>query len=119
MVRIDARPRRKNAPRPDWKVAKSFHQWLRGRQCAADGYGHCEGIMHAAHVDHGGDKGMGTKVSDRFAIPLCAGHHNRQHSRGWPTFERECLGGKSAVAMSEAYWNAWPGRAQWEVEHVR
>lgn len=70
--------------------------------------------MTAAHVDHAGDKGMGTKVSDRFAIPLCMGHAMRQHNRGWQTFEAECLGGKSAVAMAEAYWNAWPGRIEWE-----
>jgi hypothetical protein len=70
--------------------------------------------MEAAHVDHGGDKGMGTKVSDKNAIPLCSGHHGRQHQRGWLTFERECLAGKSAVDLAVAYWTAWPGRAAWE-----
>ena len=38
----------------------------------------------------------------------------RQHSRGWLTFEAECLGGKSAVAMADAYWTAWPGRIEYE-----
>lgn len=117
MMRVNISPRRKNAPRPAWKVAEGFRKWLRGRPCAADGYGLCEGRMEAAHVDHAGDKGIGTKASDRFCIPLCSGHHARQHSRGWKTFERECLGGKSAVAMSEAYWNAWPGRVAWEREN--
>ena len=70
--------------------------------------------MQSAHVDHAGDKGTGTKVSDRFCIPLCDGHHRRQHSKGWRTFEAECLGGKSAIALSEAYWSAWPGRHAWE-----
>ena len=116
-MRVNVKPRRQNAPRPAWKVARSYPQWLRGRPCAADGYGHCEGTMEAAHVDHGGDKGMGTKASDRFAIPLCSGHHRRQHMRGWMTFEAECLGGKSAVAMADAYWTAWPGRIEWEREH--
>jgi len=119
MLRVDTRPRKRNAPRPAWKVAKSFHQWLRGRPCAADGYGLCEGVMQAAHVDHGGDKGMSTKASDRFAIPLCAGHHARQHNRGWQTFESECLGGKPATALADAYWHAWPGRAEWERENAR
>lgn len=118
-MRVNVSPRKQNAPRPAWKVAKAFHQWLRGRPCAADGYGLCDGVMQAAHVDHAGDKGMGTKVSDRFALPLCAGHHHRQHLRGWATFERECLGGKSAVAMADAYWSAWPGRHQWEIENGR
>lgn len=113
-MRVNVRPRHQNAPRPAWKVATSYLAWLRGRPCAADGYGLCDGRMEAAHVDHAGDKGVGTKVSDRFALPLCSAHHARQHSRGWKTFEAECLGGKSAVAMADAYWNAWPGRYQWE-----
>ena len=113
-MRVNTKPRRKNAPRANWRVAKSYHQWLRGRPCAADGYGLCEGALQAAHVDHAGGKGMGLKVADRHAIPLCAGHHARQHNHGWKTFESECLGGKSAVAMSDAYWSAWPGRIEWE-----
>lgn len=116
-MKIDIRPRRRNAPRPAWKVADSFRQWLRGRPCAADAYGHCDGRMVAAHVDHAGDKGMGTKVADRHCIPLCDGHHKRQHARGWATFERECLGGKPAVALADAYWRAWPGRSEWEREN--
>ena len=115
---VNTAPRRKNAPRPAWKVAESFKQWLRGRPCAADGHGLCDGRFVAAHVDHAGDKGMGTKASDRHCIPLCDGHHKRQHSRGWKTFEAECLGGKSAVAMAAAYWRAWPGRVAWERDHA-
>lgn len=114
MLRVDTRPRKRNSPRPAHKSARGFLQWLRGRPCAADGYGLCDGIMTAAHVDHAGDKGMGTKVSDKFAIPLCLGHAMRQHQRGWMTFEAECLAGKSAVAMADAYWRAWPGRHAWE-----
>lgn len=113
-MRVNTAPRRPNAPRQPWRVAESYKQWLRGRPYAADGHGLCEGRIVAAHVDHAGDKGMGLKVADRHCIPLCDGHHNRQHNRGWLTFETECLRGKSAVAMAEAYWNAWPGRAEWE-----
>ena len=115
-MRIDASPRRKNSPRPAWRVAESYKQWLRGRNCAADHDGLCDGVMQAAHVDHAGGKGMGVQVADMHCIPLCAGHHARQHNRGWMTFEKECLGGKSAVALAAAYWTAWPGRAQWERE---
>lgn len=106
-MRVDTRPRHKNAGRPPEKSCRGFLQWIRGRKCAADGFGLCDGRIVAAHVDHAGDKGMGTKASDRFAIPLCDGHHKRQHNKGWHTFERECLGGKSAVAMSDAYWFDW------------
>lgn len=116
-MRVNTAPRKRNAPRPAWKVATAYLKWLRGRSCAADGV-FCDGYMEAAHVDHAGDKGMGTKVSDRHAIPLCAAHHARQHTRGWKTFEAECLGGKSAVAMADAYWNAWPGRIAWERDNA-
>ncbi len=116
-MRVNVAPRHTNAPRPAWKVARSYLAWLRGRQCAADGNGLCDGRIEAAHVDHAGEKGIGTKVSDRHAIPLCHDHHNRQHTRGWLTFEKECLGGKSAVAMAAAYWSAWPGRFAWERDH--
>lgn len=112
-MRVNVSPRRKNAPRPAWKVATSFLQWLRGRPCAADGI-HCEGRIEAAHVDHAGGKGMATKVADRWAIPLCSGHHRRQHNRGWHTFEKECLHGRSAIAMADAYWHEWPGRIEYE-----
>lgn len=116
-MRVDTRPRHQNAPRPAHKSARGFLQWLRGRKCAADGYGLCEGRIEAAHVDHAGGKGVGLKVADRHCIPLCEGHHRRQHNRGWRTFEAECLAGKSAVAMADAYWEAWPGRAAWEREN--
>lgn len=106
------KPRHKNSPRPAWRVAEAFKQWL-----PADGYGLCEGRMEAAHVDHAGGKGVGLKVADRHCIPLCEDHHRRQHRRGWQTFEAECLAGKSAIGIAEAYWLAWPGRAAWEREH--
>ena len=112
-MRVDTRARKKNAPRAAWRVAESYKQWLRGRHCAADGV-FCEGRIEAAHVDHAGGKGIGLKVADKHCIPLCSAHHARQHSRGWLTFEKECLGGKSAVAMALAYWNEWPGRIEWE-----
>jgi hypothetical protein len=99
-------------------VAESYKKWLRGRPCAADGV-YCGGKVIAAHVDHAGGKGMGLKVADRYCIPLCDAHHTRQHNKGWHTFEGECLGGKSAVAMADAYWNAWPGRIEWERENER
>ena len=114
MLRVDTSPRRKKSPRPAWRVAESFKQWVRGRPCAADGYGLCDGRMEAAHVDHAGGKGMSLKVADRHCIPLCQDHHRRQHNRGWQTFEAECLGGKSAVALAHAYWSKWPGRRDWE-----
>jgi hypothetical protein len=112
---VDVRPRKRNAPRPKEKSARGFLQWVRGRVCAAASWGDCSGKVEAAHVDYAGDKGMGTKVSDKFAIPLCAYHHHLQHNNGWKWFDRVMLGaeGQGLKAAGE-YWRAWPGRAAWE-----
>lgn len=55
---------------------------------------------------------MGTKASDRFAIPLCAGHHRAQHARGWKTFE--FAKSIDAKGLAQIYWQSWPGRIAWE-----
>lgn len=78
--------------------------------------GLCQGPMVAAHVDHAGGKGVGTKVADRHCIPLCDWHHHDQHLKGWRTFEAG-LRGKDAIVLAEAYWLAWPGRIAWEAKH--
>jgi hypothetical protein len=51
---------------------------------------------------------MGTKVSDRFAVPLCNEHHAEQHRAGWKTFQTSHQ--FDALKAAEAYWRAWPGR---------
>jgi hypothetical protein len=120
-MRIDARPRKRNSPRPVEKSAPGFLQWLRGRDCLVATHGsvghpaECEGKIEAAHVDYAGGKGIGTKVADRHAIPLCSLHHRLQHDKGWGTFEAKYLGisGFACVAAS-AFWKAWPGRWAWE-----
>lgn len=113
-MRVDTRPRKRNAPRPAEKSAPGFLQWLRGRDCLAMA-GDCHGKIEAAHVDYAGGKGMGTKVADRFAIPLCSHHHRLQHNNGWPWFDITILkmagAGESAASQ---YWRAWPGRIAWE-----
>lgn len=115
MMRIDTRPRKRNSPRPASKSARSFLQWLRGRCCVCIACGECQGKVEAAHVDYAGDKGMGTKVSDQFAIPLCSLHHRLQHSKGWPWFDRVKLGAdRQALRVAGEYWRAWPGRIAWE-----
>lgn len=112
VVRINTRPRHGNARRPAEKSATGFLQWLRGRPCFIEWNGDCEGKMEAAHVDHAGGKGMGTKVADRHAIPLCAGHHRSQHAKGWRPFEDAFE--FDAVKVAAKYWQAWPGRVAWE-----
>ena len=114
-MRIDTSPRHKNAPRPAEKSAPAFLQWLRGRSCAVapTNREECSARIEAAHTYGAGDKGMSTKNSDRYAIPLCSAHHAEQHARGWKTFERD-YGISSAPLLAEQYWRAWPGRLAWE-----
>jgi hypothetical protein len=116
------RNRHRNAPRPAWKVEESFRKWLRGRPCflARHPLGGCGLVpgrkpVESAHVDHGGDKGAGTKASDRFCIPLCPAHHDEQGGKtgpfrlrgGWPTFEAKY--GFNALQIADEYWRLWKG----------
>jgi hypothetical protein len=71
--------------------------------------------MVAAHVDYAAKgtveaKGAGTKVADRWAIPLSWLCHTLQHEKGWPWFDANILGGAQAgEKMAAAYWQAWKG----------
>ena len=104
--------RHKNAGRPAEKRAPRYLQWLRGRRCFLHDKGGCAGKMEAAHVDHAGGKGIGTKVADKFAVPMCSHHHSESHRIGRNTFEaRHRI---NLLAAAEAYWRAWPGRIQYE-----
>lgn len=119
---INVSSRRKNAPRPAWKVATAYLQWLRGRPCYLANKGGCgfadpprNTPIEAAHVDVAGGKGMGTKVADQYAIPLCQRHHDEQHGKigsfsqrgGWKTFQVKY--GFDAVKVAGEYWRAWKG----------
>ncbi len=108
------RPRKQNSHRADEsKRCPQYLQWLRGRKCAID-TPECGWNIEAAHCDHGGDKGMSTKPSDRFAIPLCGRHHDRQHTLGRKTFEARYK--IDMLALAAEYWRAWPGRVAFEAK---
>lgn len=110
MIRINTKPRHKNAGRPAHKRAPGYLQWLRGRKCLVDE--ECNDRIEAAHVDYGGDKGMGTKPSDKWAVPLCAHHHRQQHTIGIRSFE--AMHKLDLIEAAKSYWQAWPGRIAWE-----
>ena len=114
------KPRKQNSHKADaWKRCPQFLQWLRGRPCLLVDRGGCDGKIVAAHVDYAGGKGMGTKVPDMHAVPMCGGfhgHHAAQHAWGWKTFEANFK--INALEAAKAYWQAWPGRRQWENEHL-
>lgn len=105
-MRIDVRPRHRNAPRPAWKVATAFHQWLRGRPCFVAYRGGCEGKIEAAHTPDPMSKGMSTKAADHNAIPLCRFHHQLHTSKGWSAIG---LTRDTAQTASGSYWRLWKG----------
>ncbi len=110
------RARKRNSPRPEWQVAESYKQWLRGRPCACGGRNpRCFGRIQAAHGPHKASKGTSTKAADRWAMPLSeVCHIETQHKQGWQKFATKYLGGRDPVQLAEDYWRAWPGRAKWE-----
>src|SRR5688500_16594270 len=104
-MRVDTRPRKRNAPHPAWKVAKAYHQWLRGRPwllAGAEG----EGGMEAEHTPEHGSKDIDTKAADHNAIPLCHEHHKHHTDKGWSAIG---LTRESARATAARYWQAWKG----------
>lgn len=105
-MRIDTRPRKRNAPRPAWKVEKAYLQWLRGRPCLLALTGECEGKMEAAHTPDPASKGVGTKAADRNAIPLCQHHHRLHTTKGWSAIG---LSRETAQDAAASYWRAWKG----------
>jgi hypothetical protein len=116
------RPRkREKAKAFDPKRCEPFLKWLRKLPCMLADRGGCDGRIVPAHVDYAGDKGIGTKVSDRYAVPMCngfQGHHQLQHSVGWATFEANFK--VNALEASAAYWRHWlttPEGREWEREH--
>jgi len=104
-MRVNTSPRKRNAPRPAWKVATAYLQWLRGRPCMMAG-AECDGRMEAAHTPDPGSKGMGTKAADKNAIPLCHHHHLMHTAKGWSAIG---LTRDTAMTAADAYWKAWKG----------
>jgi hypothetical protein len=114
-MKLDLRPRKRNAGRPSDKSAPQFLQWIRRLPCVFADTGKCEGKIEAMHLDFAGGKGMGTKVADRYSVPACSGHHSRQHLKGWVTFLREVGTTKEALlAAADKLWRTWPGLFKWE-----
>lgn len=114
---IRARITKKAKPegkRPPAKSARKFLKWVaEEHNCILHGTGKCQGIVMACHWDEAGDKGMGTKVSDSWSLPMCAYHHDEQTNvLAWPKFQAKY--GFDAREMCEKLWRDWPGRHLWE-----
>ena len=117
MLKYSTRPRRQNAKDPAGKRCEPFLKWLRTRECILSSTGECKGKVRACHWDEAGDKGMATKVSDKFSLPMCDEHHRIQTDvAGWPHFQTQY--GFKAGEVCAAFWAAWHGRAAWEAKHA-
>ena len=119
LTRKSFMPRKRAKARSfDPKRCEPYLRWLRRLPCVLDGRGGCSGRIVAAHVDYAGDKGMATKVSDRYAVPMCDGHHTVQHGWGWKSFESNFR--IDTLELSKAYYDEWlktPAGREWEREH--
>lgn len=115
--RLDTGKRHQNAVDPAGKRCEPYLAWLRKtRKCILEYTGECRGKVRACHWDEAGDKGVATKVSDKWSLPMCDGHHEEQTDvLSWPRFQLKY--GFSAREVCAAFWFKWPGRAKWEAEH--
>jgi hypothetical protein len=98
--------KRERVKQPDPKRCPPYIKWLRRLPCFLSHHDkphRCEGTVQACHFDPWGDKGMGTKVSDMAAMPMCAaGHIEQTDILGWPDFQRKYeFDGRDVVT---AYW---------------
>lgn len=106
------KPRRVNSGRQhDGKRFPKHLRWIRSLPCLLDGRHECEGRIEAAHVDRAGGKGVGLKVSDQHAVPLCSGAHRSYHS-GPLSFEKKW--GLNLVDAAAEYARNSPSRHEWE-----
>ena len=60
---------------------------------------------HAHHIRYAQQRGLGLKVSDEFTVPLCAIHHNENHSTG---DERRWWADRKIdpLVVAESLWNS-------------
>jgi hypothetical protein len=111
-AKLSTKRKHRNAGRPAEKDAPGFLSWIRQRPCILDNTGECVGKVRACHWDEAGDKGMATKVADKWALPMCDGHHAEQTDvLGWPKFQIKYR--FKAEAFCTQLWQAWPGRIAW------
>lgn len=111
-ARLDTKKRIRNAGRPAHKDAPGFLRFVRQFPCILADSGECWGKIRACHWDEAGDKGMGTKVSDRYSLPMCDGHHAEQTDvLGWPEFQKKYR--FDPREFCDRLWNKWPGRIAW------
>lgn len=82
--------------RQRWR-SKEFLKFVRGLPCSVP---HC--TRHNIEAAHFGPRGLGTKVHDCLAIPLCQEHHRDAHQsgRGWVYYESVMLWQNQTMAAA-------------------
>lgn len=103
--------------REDSRVASLGHcQWVRGHDCTIAGKpGHeCLGRIEAHHLQsyRAIEGGMGRKVGDDKAVPLCSAAHMSVHGLGQPQFEKAHKVDLEKIAAE--LWKRSPHRVKWE-----
>lgn len=74
-------------PKPRRERDEDYLKWIRAQKCAVS-FGYTCSDVDAHHVRELGQGGIGTKPSDRRAIPLCREAHQNYHLWGRDVFER-------------------------------
>jgi hypothetical protein len=74
-------------PRPTRIRDEKYLAWIREQPCLVTMHKPCDDI-EAHHIRRNGKSGVGTKPSDRRAVPLCASLHRWYHERGHSEFQR-------------------------------
>ena len=78
-----SRPLARSKPRPNLRGRVQHVAFVRRIPCLTCGKA---APSEAAHVRTGTDGGVGVKPGDRYAVPLCAACHAKQHRIGELTF---------------------------------
>ena len=84
---------------------KDYLSWLHELPCLCSGP-MCEGPIEAAHISTGNrawghlGRAKGRKASDRWAVPMCRGHHAHQHSMGENAFWNHVWAEPYATALA-------------------
>lgn len=95
----------------------SHLKWVRGHECCAISKPiHCEGRIEAHHLQsfRAIEGGMGMKVGDDKAVPLCNFHHWDIHAVGQPLFEKTYR--LSLEATAADLWKASPAGHRYRMQ---
>ncbi len=75
-----------NLTKPKRYQSEDYLTYIKSKPCLV-----CQQAgVHAHHVRFHGEGGIGTKVSDLQAVPLCPIHHRDYHDIGKTRFESLC-----------------------------